>query len=31
MLFIEIVNQSNCKPNKLWLDQGGEFYNKLIQ
>ena len=20
--FIEIVNESNCKPNKLWVDQG---------
>ena len=23
--FIEIVNESNCKPNKLWVDQGREF------
>ena len=29
--FIEIVNESNHKPNKLWLDQGKEFYNKIIQ
>ena len=29
--FIEIVNESNCKPNKLWVDQGREFYNKLMQ
>ena len=28
---IEIVNESNCKPNKLWVDQGREFYNKLMQ
>ena len=25
--FIEIVNESNCKPNKLWVDQGKEFNN----
>ena len=25
--FIEIVNESNRKPNKLWVDQGREFYN----
>ena len=25
--FIEIVNESNHKPNKLWVDQGKEFYN----
>ena len=31
MLFIEIVNESNRKLNKLWVDQGREFYNKLMQ
>ena len=20
--FIEIINESNCKPNKLWVDHG---------
>ena len=29
--FIEIVNESNCKPHRLWIDQGREFYNKLMQ
>ena len=29
--FIEIVIESNCKPNKLWVDQGGQFYNRLMQ
>ena len=29
--FIELVNKSNCKPNKVWVDQGRELYNKLIQ
>ena len=29
--FIEIVNESNRKSNKLWVDQGKEFYNKLMQ
>ena len=29
--FIEIVNEFNCKPNKLWEDQGREFYNKPVQ
>ena len=29
--FIKIVNESNCKPNKLWVDQGKEFYGKLMQ
>ena len=29
--FIEIVNESNRKQNKLWVDQGREFCNKLMQ
>ena len=29
--FIEIVNESNHKPNILCVDQGREFYNKLNQ
>ena len=29
--FIETVNESNRKPNKLWVDQRREFYNRLIQ
>ena len=28
---MEIVNASNHKPNKLWVHQGREFYNKLMQ
>ena len=28
--FIEIVNESNRKPNKLWVDPGREFYDKLV-
>ena len=29
--FIEIVNESNHKPNKLWVDQEREIYNNLMQ
>ena len=29
--FIEIVNESNHKPNKLWVDQGRKFYDKFTQ
>ena len=29
--FIKSVNESNHKPNKLWVDQGKEFYNKRMQ
>ena len=28
--FIEIVNESNRKPNKLWVDQARELYNKIM-
>ena len=30
-VFIEIVNESNHKPNKLWVGQERQFYNKLVQ
>ena len=29
--FIEIVNEYNRKSNKLWVDRGREFYNKIMQ
>ena len=29
--FIEILNESNRQTNKLWVDQGREFYNKRFQ
>ena len=29
--FIEIVNESYSKRNKLWADQEREFYNKVMQ
>ena len=29
--FIKIVNESNHKPNKLWVVQRREFYNKFMQ
>ena len=25
--FQKIINESNHKPNKTWVDKGGEFYN----
>ena len=28
---IEVLNESNCKPNKLWVDQEKWFYNKIMQ
>ena len=29
--FIKIVNESNDKPDKLWVDQGREFQKKIMQ
>ena len=29
--FIETVNESKCKPNKLWVDERREFYNSPMQ
>ena len=29
--FNKIIKQSNRKPNKIWVDQGGEFYNNLFK
>ena len=28
--FNKIIKKSNRKPNKIWLDQGGEFYNNVF-
>ena len=29
--FNKIVNESYCQPNKLWANQGTEFYNNVMQ
>ena len=29
--FKKIIKQSNRKPNKIWADQGGEFYNNVFE
>ena len=29
--FNKIIKQSNRKPNKKWVDQGGEFYNNVFE
>ena len=30
-VFNKIIKQSNRKPNEIWVDQGGEFYNSVLQ
>ena len=29
--FNKIIRQFNRKPNKIWVDQGGEFYNYVFE
>ena len=29
--FNKIIKQSNRKPNKIWVDQGGEIYNNVFK
>ena len=29
--FQKILDQSNCKPNKIWVNKGREFYNRLMK
>ena len=29
--FKKILNDSNRKPNKIWVDQGSEFYNNKFK
>ena len=26
--FKQILDESNCKPNKIWINKGSEFYNR---
>ena len=29
--FQKILNECSCKPNKIWVDKGSEFYNRSIK
>ena len=29
--FQKILKESNKKPNKIWVDKGGEFYNSSVK
>ena len=29
-LFQKNLEESNCKPNKIWLDKGNEFYSRSV-
>ena len=31
MVFKKKLKESNGKPNKIWVDKGSEFYNRLIR
>ena len=30
-VFQEILDKLGCKPNKIWLDKGSEFYNRTMK
>ena len=29
--FQKILDESHCKPNKIWIEKGSEFYNRLMK
>ena len=29
--FQKILDESNCKPNKIWVDKGSEFCNRSMK
>ena len=29
--FQKCLKESNCKPNKIWLDRGSEFHNRSMK
>ena len=29
--FQKILNETSCKPNKIWVDKGCEFYNRSME
>ena len=30
-VFQKVLNKSNCKPNKIWVDKGSKFYNRSMK
>ena len=29
--FQKVLDESRCKPKKIWLNKGSEFYNRLMK
>ena len=29
--FQKILDESKCEPNKIWVNKGSEFYNRLMK
>ena len=29
--FLKILHDTDCKPNKIWVDKGGELYNRSMK
>ena len=30
-VFQKVLDKSDCKPNKIWVDKGSEFYNRSMK
>ena len=30
-VFYNILDKSRCKPNKIWVDKGNQFYNRSMK
>ena len=30
-VFLKILNESGCKPNKIWVNKGSKFYNRSLK
>ena len=30
-VFQNVLDESNCKPNKTWVDNGSKFYNRSMK
>ena len=29
--FLKNLDESNCKPNKMWVDKGNKYYNRSMK
>ena len=31
ILFKKTLNESNCKPNRIWIEKGSQFYDRSLK